>query len=968
MKFKKRQKKNQGNSFIVVVATLSFLAVLTAALLVAVALCYRLKAYDINAKDNFYYLEQAMDEIYAGVGGDTMTLLNQAYDDTIEVMVYYDTVSKSYVTMDNDKANDIMMSTFMKLVQSDSRYSTKDNTEARLKQFLSRPWTASDTEGVQLSIREIKKTSEDMTIASLVLKREAVYSTLNANKTNIGAGDTFVQSITTDIVIAKPQFNVNFNTISSELSELYAFSMISDMGVEVLGPRNAPSIGNTVTITGNVYAAADFYNKGYNENPGVVKAVGSKAVFITADDVQKINYHNAGDGVLKNYNGEYTKSMYSGIYVDGADLIFASEKIIVPGTIAAMNTADITINNISSVASELTEVWADSIVLDGFSVKANATGTEMIGSTITMKAEAFISDDLEVNANSSVVKMNGKYYGYNYASTDNRTYTTDCIRNGSRSFTSDTAAGIVDGSGIQGQAHYNSSAIILNGENTTLDFSLVDALYVAGQSYIEVSKKTNKSEIGEVVSYNLKNEDGSVSVMEDTIYRETDQFLVADEDGDGVADNYTVDDKGNATVVQDYRTGEAISVKSNQLAYIPTWAVNDNEDGLYLSLPARLKNLDIYKNIWTDLDKIPVIKTVISGKKYYFFDFSQAPETVAMNQFIEDYSKLFDPATAETNEQGLTTGETYGLINITDYEYFQVKMLTVGDEKDTDLYDKVYTNSAITTRTDTTFTIKAKSDSIEPLLTAASSINTATALGTGLSSVTTSGDAGVMASNVTASLQKQYREMKYLLSRTCTDAKHVTNAHNLDESLLTPINHFFDFSQIDADAIRTKYCALNCGYGVWYSDGDVVIGADKYTVGGLGAATKTYRTPFKNGKVQGLVITNGNVYFEDDVTEFEGLIVSGGKIIVDNFKGNKNTMNFIANEEIIKTILRECDSSRGQGRTKNYGYVCDTFKLFVSQYKDPTLSTDTPTESLKELSAIQYEDILSFQNWKKNVD
>ena len=62
MKIKKRQKKNQGNSFIVVVATLSFLAVLTAALLVAVALCYRLKAYDINAKDNFYYLEQAMDE------------------------------------------------------------------------------------------------------------------------------------------------------------------------------------------------------------------------------------------------------------------------------------------------------------------------------------------------------------------------------------------------------------------------------------------------------------------------------------------------------------------------------------------------------------------------------------------------------------------------------------------------------------------------------------------------------------------------------------------------------------------------------------------------------------------------------------------------------------------------------------------------------------------------------------------
>ena len=80
---RKRKVHNQGNTFIMVVATLSFLAVLVAAMLVAVALCYRLKAYDINARDNFYYLEQAMDEIYAGVGTEAMQHLNTAYDDTI---------------------------------------------------------------------------------------------------------------------------------------------------------------------------------------------------------------------------------------------------------------------------------------------------------------------------------------------------------------------------------------------------------------------------------------------------------------------------------------------------------------------------------------------------------------------------------------------------------------------------------------------------------------------------------------------------------------------------------------------------------------------------------------------------------------------------------------------------------------------------------------------------------------------
>ena len=50
----KKHKNNQGNTFIMVIVTLSFLAVLTSALLVAIALCYKLKALDINSRDNFY--------------------------------------------------------------------------------------------------------------------------------------------------------------------------------------------------------------------------------------------------------------------------------------------------------------------------------------------------------------------------------------------------------------------------------------------------------------------------------------------------------------------------------------------------------------------------------------------------------------------------------------------------------------------------------------------------------------------------------------------------------------------------------------------------------------------------------------------------------------------------------------------------------------------------------------------------
>ena len=114
----KRRHANKGNSFIMVIATVSFLSVLVAAILVAIALCYRMRAIDLNSRDNFYYLEQAMDEIYAGVGGDTVNYLKQAYEETVEILVYYDPDSKSYITMDNKTAHDLMAKTLMQKISN----------------------------------------------------------------------------------------------------------------------------------------------------------------------------------------------------------------------------------------------------------------------------------------------------------------------------------------------------------------------------------------------------------------------------------------------------------------------------------------------------------------------------------------------------------------------------------------------------------------------------------------------------------------------------------------------------------------------------------------------------------------------------------------------------------------------------------------------------------------------------------
>ncbi len=987
-----KRKQNQGNSYIMVVATISFLAVLVAAILVAVALCYRLKAFDINARDNFYYLEQAMDEIYAGVGADAMQHLNEAYDDTIEVLVYYDVTTQAYVTMDDEEANRILKNTYINLVKNDPSYgsSNLDDLKEHLNGFLSNKYADDNKEGIQLSIENRVTDDDSLTIVNLLLKREAVYSTVNSRKSvddegnvTVAAGDTFVQTITTDLVIGKPEFNVNFNTISSDLNDLYTYSFVADKGIE---------IGNATTkvnITGNIYAASDFYNKDYNitdtSDPNYISKNDTDGSAVKYAAVS--NYKDSEDR-YKNCDGKQEKSMYSGIYIDGADVIISANRVIVPGTISAFNSASLTLSGASQSTANASEVWADGIALGGYSLLKSAESKDVQGSVVNMRAKAYIADDLELNANSSYFNMVGEYYGYNYASLDNRTYTDACITaNGGRTFVSNVKDTIKDGATLEGQAHYNSSAVIVNGENSSLDLSGVTNMYIAGQAYIETSKDYGDDEDKEVTVTNKNGEEETVttdtydypgqSTRKETVVTKTtekDGTEVEKTEEVDVPDNYTTNskdfkDEDKNTNIQDYRTGEAISIKSNQLAYIPNWAVTDTEDGLYLSLPAGLRNYDIFKDNWDDLSHIPIIKTVVSGKRYYFFDFSTEETTKAgktqdvMNKFIEAYADMF---TLEP-EQTVSEGETAQLTNITDYDYFKIQMLKVNttyDDStkapDTDAsgnYENIYSNSAISVKNGASFTIKAKSSSINPLIKAAGNINSSineqnkyiaedAAKRTDLVSENEEQDASALANTVTTRLQSEYKEAKWMLTTTSRNQAGVSDAHTMKESDITPINYFFYFNKL-GDSWNDIIVKLNSGYKVWVCKGDVEVTAED----------------FPSGNVQGMIICKGDVTFASDVKSFEGLIVSGSKVKINQ------TMNFMANEEIIKTILRECDESQlSADASKNYFEVCNLFQQYQSIYKVDEDSGTIQTESTKNISAVQFEDVLSFKNWKKNVD
>ena len=950
IKKRRIKKSNQGNSFIVVVATISFLAVLVTALLVAVAMCFRLKAYDINSRDNFYYLEQAMDEIYEGVGAISMKHLNDAYDETSEVLVYYDTVTKSYVTMDNGNANKLMKATYLNKLQNDESFKSTEKLTNTLNNLLSNRYDKNlKPEGVKVEVGNIALVDEVLTIKDIVLTRKAQYSTVNTNKGKTGkeiaAGSTFIQSITTDLAIAMPDFQINFASVGNDISELYDFVIISDMGVEIEG------IATSSTITGNVYAAADFYNKEYNKEPS--KGIVADETEETRKKPLKNKVNSYLDDELAKCDGVTEKSMYSGFYVSGAKVSIMADKLIVPGSIAAMNCANLNVvGSIEGSGATATKVWADSIIIGGYSRKASASSTSYKGSSLKMRADSYVYDDLEVNANGSAFALDGSYYGYNYASTDNRVYSDEFIAaSTNRKYTSKVKINdgnyIADDNGkgghLVGQAHYNSSSVVVNGENSTLDLSKVGNMYIAGQAYVEMSKATTST------TYVAEEAGGKLALKAVTAETEEDdskeKVTVDTYSYDGVSDdNYTLNNDGEKTSVQDYRTGEALSVKSNQLAYIPPYNVQeDPADGsLFVQWPSVLADTDYFKDIWSNLEKVPVIKTVVSGSEYYFYDFSQAESGVKMNEYMEAYTKLFELIEGTVH----TTGDLANFYNITEYEAFKVDKVIVDESK-------IYSNSAISVKRDGKVTIKADSKSVASLLAVKNDLDASLQPSSAdVSDSSSDSEKTIYAKQVTSGLQKQYKEMKMLLTDTSTNNYAVENAYTADEGSITPINYYFNFEGLNGitqsggtrGTLKAKN-KMDSGYVIFLGEDDVKVAADT-----------------ADGRVKGIVLCKGDVTFDSNVKEFEGLIVAGGKVMVSQ------SINFIANAEIIKSVLRECDESKSLSGTENLSAFCKLFRHFISDGLVNPADPASNIESMKSVTAVQYEDIVAFKNWKKNVD
>lgn len=934
LKRKLRHNDDHGSSFVLVIVATTFMCILASAILMGAMMTYKLKFYKLNSLNNFYEVETALDEMYAGVGAATNEHLYSAYTTTAELVVVYDTKAQAYTTLDNKSANELFKKLFMTGFVADTNYKSLKNVTDTLQSFISNEYDAVDNpDGVRLDTSNMKliytdvnnKTTtqyyknnggiktekqsgyENDKVQSVTFKNVCVKRSVDLQGSTAG---TYEQSITTDIVLTEPEYNVSFDTSSVSNNTLYEYAILADMGVEV-GEDN-DNRTTDAQVKGNIYAASDYYNKDYN-------------------DVAETKVTNKYESKPTTMWGTKESSAYSGIFVNGKNstLTLNSDVVVCSGSLAAYNGAEI---NLSGRTQTLSELWADNIVIGGKD-----------GGSLKASADAYIFDDTELNAEKASLKFTqGSYFGYSYNAQDTRSL--NYLRQKGYLAT-----------GYKLRSHFSDSAIIVNGKNSTLDLQDLNSLYIAGKSYIEFSKIA------------------ASSVPED------DENITVDENAD-----YAF------TTLKDYSTGQSLDVKTNQLMFLTQWSVVNNTEKVdpdtgittvTLQFPktfeADANILDLYddflKDLATEGEKgVTAIKQTVSGHDYYYLyieDGKDSSNVSNAEKFAEKYYKLLQDYGDEISSK---------LYNVQKYEQFQVKLVLPAE-------GKINASGAVTDQNnDDSLFLRASTTTTMDVATALDNVSTGKVFTNILGNKGTDNnkkafndlkaDALKLAGSGTASDEEQtstflsymYINMKdhlSVLNNVDDKTKRTQNAWeiaNYTSSLvgylssydkdrdtysydysITPLNHYVDLAYVFSKNLSIEKTIGNAtdneAKTIVINSGDVKLQPNN-----------------GDGSFQGIIIAGGNVRFDENVKSFRGMIITGSKLIIDH------NMSISADAAFVANLLEQCSESTDE---KLNTLTTKVLKNYTSSKSEG--NTEVTGASISDIS---YEDILVFQNWKKNVE
>lgn len=347
-----KKSNNKGSTLIMVLIIVSFIAILGTVCITTAMINFKMKVADREAKKTFYTDEQAIDEIYNGLGKLSMQIFQKEYQAQMENMVQTK-VSKLDSKITNKDANINLRKNFTitmmnKLTNTNVTWidgtsivpctnADKDNLRKELNSFVEHSYLAK-----VISIDNIKIEHEPENSSKSKL---AIY-TIRFNKCVVQYVNEsgYISNVTFDGAVALPDVVVKFTQDNTDMLKSFEnFALIGNSSIE---------INNNIIL---------------NINSGGMYAGG--------------NHLNLGSG---------------------SSINASNSTIVSKGDINLFGATLSTINN--------SNIWCSNIIA---SSDPKTMGKKSIF-TLDKTCKSYVKDDIQIDGDESDVTVSGEYYGYGY--------------------------------------------------------------------------------------------------------------------------------------------------------------------------------------------------------------------------------------------------------------------------------------------------------------------------------------------------------------------------------------------------------------------------------------------------------------------------------------------------------------------------------------------------------------------------
>lgn len=412
--WKERRRNNTGSALITTLASVTLLMILGVMILTISTGNLQRKQIEYKMKQNFYWDEQILEDIYNGIGKTASASLSGAYARILSQVsetdgtAVYQTEQEAFEAFSRDFIHR------MRANYPDDSPASHGATLAKINGYSSNQ-TAGGLESYEKV--DVYPDTPGAVPEKLVFKKLVVtYEELDA----FGAETGFASALTTDIVVEVPKIK-----FFEDSSRLFEYALIGNRGVYFQeGSRQ---------VEGNVYAGS--CDSGMDPNSGA-----NQALFRNED-------------------------VYGGLNIYQANVTFSGNYLVSAGDIN-IRKSSVEIQGVEDSAGAA-QIWTESIR----TVEGRNKNTPEEPSSLNVDGILYVANDLELNARKSQVNLKGGYYGYN-----NGRYETKEKKN-------------LESQYITSPGHTQSSAIIVNGNQSQLDLSNLDTFVVAGVAYVDLSSQ-----------------------------------------------------------------------------------------------------------------------------------------------------------------------------------------------------------------------------------------------------------------------------------------------------------------------------------------------------------------------------------------------------------------------------------------------------------------------------------------------